>query len=126
MARSTARTADDRSVAHYVDCAERALHQLACALEWLQQLDDDIYRDVAATSCDAADNLRSAIGRLTEAHGPSASPSLNDSCLGPHRLAVSALRPTASALGISASASALDMTALARNLLLQRPIAGRR
>ena len=106
----------------YSAAAKEALQQIERGLRLLRSLDENIYWDLAAASCDAADNLRSGLMDLLPDQD-TANIWFDDHVLDPHRAGVSRRRPHA--LGVSGTASALDMTSLARNLLIQRPVAKR-
>src|SRR6185295_15247093 len=105
----------------YAATATDALRLIEHGLRLLRSLDEDVYWDLAAASCDCADDLRAGLKTLLS-HQGAAAPLFDDAVLDAHRIAVSTLRPRSRGLGASATASALDMTSLARNLLAQRSI----
>ena len=112
----TDRSQTRRSLRARTSCAGRAIGHLDDALTILRTLDDDIYWNLAAAACDAADDLRGGLDRDADEDGLLGEVTLDDTRLAPHRTAVAEglhrLRVT------SATASALDMVAHARSMVL--------
>ena len=99
-----------------ISAANHAFRHLEQALSLVRPLDVDIYWDLAATACDAADMLGARLS-ADEPRSRGEPAFLGDSILAPHRTAIRSMHPGRRPLERSASASALDMVALARNLL---------
>ncbi len=87
---ATSRLAARRSLQARASRAGRAIGYLDDALVILRGLDDDIYWNVAATACDAADDLRGWLDRDADEDGLLGDVTIDDARLAPHRAAVTA------------------------------------
>jgi hypothetical protein len=108
-----------RSLEGHAAKARQAFAHLDSALVILRTLDANVYWDMAAGACDAADNLRAGLERQADDHDLSGEIPFDETCLEPHRRAVGLGPPNARIRAASATASAFDMVAFAHGLILR-------
>lgn len=113
-------SADCRSATSRGMIIADAFRHFDCGLRLLERLDCDAYCQMALATCELADELQS-----TELDREPGQPGEPDRSWEPryvtrHRTAIAILRPHSRPLQPSATASAIDMVALVRNLLSPR------
>lgn len=81
-----------RSLDRRASRAGRAIGHLDDALTILRTLDDDIYWNVAAAACDAADDLQGWLDRLADEGDIGRGVNIGQARLTVHRTAVAAMR----------------------------------
>ena len=106
-----------KSLEGHATKAREAFTHLDAALVILRTLDGGVYWDMAASACDAADNLRAGLEGQADEHDIGGEIQLDDTCLESHRRAVRLGPPSIRLAVASATASAFDMVAFAQRLV---------